>query len=291
MDINKKRSCCETAVAANAFLVALTGIATIVLTIIFSWLAGGICLAVLIYSAIELDRSVSYKKAMLESADIERPNDAILKSGTKKSIGASAFLMSAMVIEMIIAFVLLGWLLGAICLGIFIFAAIELSIAVSLLAEIEKGLPSNENTKTTLKSCIDRAIGANATLLACMIASLFLAIWTIIAVYEAMEMIFIDNILMVIIILAVLTYSAIRLSLADTEKKCFDKKAGLNDSTDEKQNDEAIEEDEVVLEEVIVPKKILHCPKCKGIMEVCEEEQTLNCPDCGAKYKNPYYNG
>lgn len=133
-------------IGASSFLLASFTILAIVNFVYMSWIIGILCLAVIVYGAIELSVVVSMRNIYIKNDDQDKMTKIVINDCTERTVGATATLLAmsvAIFIEGVIALAVLGdnkmafyvetmvantafTLLHAI---MFIYAAVELAMA------------------------------------------------------------------------------------------------------------------------------------------------------------------
>ena len=133
-------------IGASSFLLASFTILAIVNFVYMSWFIGILCLAVIVYGAIELSVVVSMRNIYIKNDDQDKMTKIVINDCTERTVGATATLLAmsvAIFIEGVIALAVLGdnkmafyvetmvantafTLLHAI---MFIYAAVELAMA------------------------------------------------------------------------------------------------------------------------------------------------------------------
>ena len=227
MKFNVSLSDCEKSIAINATLVAFSAVVLIVSAICFSIFTAVMAAVILVYGAVKLDRAVIIKKDVVANGE---PTTAVLLKEADKSIGASAYLMASSAIMMIVSFIFLAWLYGIVNLIVFIYTAIELSVAVSLRDEVVKGKREDKMTQTAINSCVERILGGGAAMLALTAGFTVYGIYSVIAVatlsgIEQFEVLLMNSLSITLLIFALFVYLAVKVAMADKAKKNYARQA------------------------------------------------------------------
>lgn len=228
MNFNITRSECNKSIATNATLIALS-IASLVSNclcvievqlIMVSTLVMSITL--LIYSAIKLSRAITIKQHIVFKGELTR---AVLLWESGKSIGASAFMMTSSVAIAATCFALNAWGDGFVCLAIFIYTAIELSVAVSLRNEYFKGNRGDEKTQQTINGCAEKMLGGGAAMLAIAIMAMAYMGYHLAEVKlwypSSFESVFICDLTGIFLYVGIFVYLAVKVAMADKAKKNY----------------------------------------------------------------------
>lgn len=238
MKFNVSLSDCEKSVAINATLVAFSAVVVIVSAICISIFTAIMAAIILVYGAVKLDRAVIIKKDVVANGE---PTTAVLLKEAGKSIGASAYLMASSAIMMIVSFIFLWWFYGIAYLIVFIYTAIELSVAVSLRDEVAKDKREDKMTQTAINSCVERILGGGAAMLALTAGFMIYGIYSVISVAmlfaikqveEAtlfwigqLEMVLMQNLSITLLAFALFVYLAVKVAMADKAKKNYARQA------------------------------------------------------------------
>ena len=227
MKFNVSLSDCEKSVAINATLVAFSAVVVVVSAICFSIFTAVMAAVILVYGAVKLDRAVIIKKDVVANGE---PTTAVLLKEADKSIGASAYLMASSAIMMIVSFIFLLWFYGIVHLIVFIYTAIELSVAVSLRDEVVKGKREDKMTQTAINSCVERILGGGAAMLALTAGVTIFGIYSVIAVaissrIERVVVELMGNLSITLLIFALFVYLAVKVAMADKAKKNYARQA------------------------------------------------------------------
>lgn len=227
MKFNVSLSDCEKSIAINATLVAFSAVVLIVSAICFSIFTAVMAAVILVYGAVKLDRAVIIKKDVVANGE---HTTAVLLKEADKNIGASAYLMASSAIMMIVSFIILLWFYGIVHLIVFIYTAIELSVAVSLRDEVVKGKREDKKTQTAINSCVERILGGGAAMLALTACLTIYGIYSVIAVatlsgIEQFEVLLMNNLSLTLLIFALFVYLAVKVAMADKAKKNYARQA------------------------------------------------------------------
>ena len=181
MKFNVSLSDCEKSIAINATLVAFSAVVVVVSASCFSIYTAIMAAIILVYGAVKLDRAVIIKKDVVANGEL---TTAVLLKEAKKNIGASAYLMasSAIMMTFSLSFISSLWLYGIVYLIVFIYTAIELSVAVSLNNEYIKGNRGDEKTQQAINGCVEKILGGGAAMLALTACFMIYHIYSVISV-------------------------------------------------------------------------------------------------------------
>lgn len=238
MKFNVSLSDCEKSIAINATLVAFMAVVVIISAIFISIFNAITAAIILVYGAVKLDRAVIIKKDIVANGE---STTAVLLKEAGKSIGASAYLMASSAIMMIVSFVFLWWFYGIAYLIVFIYTAIELSVAVSLRDEVAKGKREDKMTQTAINSCVERILGGGAAMLVLTAGLMIYGIFSVISVamffgkehfeettlfgIEKLVVMLMNNLSITLLVFALFVYLAVKVAMADKAKKNYARQA------------------------------------------------------------------